>query len=179
VAIVDARTDPAAARATCSLLASADRFGVLLLVLAESAPALTGRWEMDDFVLESATAAEFDARVRLLAEKRPSAAQITAGVITIDEVAYTAAVRGRLLDLTYTEFELLKHLVQHPMRVFSREQLLTDVWGYDYYGGVRTVDVHVRRLRAKLGTELERCIDTVRNVGYRFNPDHGDPEDDD
>ncbi|WP_240900836.1 winged helix-turn-helix domain-containing protein, partial [Kineococcus indalonis] len=70
--------------------------------------------------------------------------------------------------LTYKEFELLKHLAQHPGRVFTRAQLLQEVWGYDYFGGTRTVDVHVRRLRAKLGTEHEGAIGTVRNVGYRF-----------
>ncbi|MEI6365231.1 MAG: winged helix-turn-helix domain-containing protein, partial [Actinomycetes bacterium] len=71
-------------------------------------------------------------------------------------------------DLTFKEFELLKHLAQHPGRVFTRAQLLQEVWGYDYFGGTRTVDVHVRRLRAKLGTENESLIGTVRNVGYRF-----------
>ena len=80
----------------------------------------------------------------------------------------TARVRGRILDLTYKEFELLKFLAQHPGRVFSRAQLLQEVWGYDYFGGTRTVDVHVRRLRAKLGPEHEALIGTVRNVGYRF-----------
>ena len=79
-------------------------------------------------------------------------------------------VRGRILDLTYKEFELLKYLAQHPGRVFTRAQLLQEVWGYDYYGGTRTVDVHVRRLRAKLGPEHEALIGTVRNVGYRFVP---------
>ena len=79
-------------------------------------------------------------------------------------------MRGRSLDLTYKEFELLKYLAQHPGRVFSRAQLLQEVWGYDYFGGTRTVDVHVRRLRAKLGAEHEQLIGTVRNVGYRFVP---------
>jgi hypothetical protein len=78
---------------------------------------------------------------------------------------------ARALDLTYKEFELLKFLAQHPGRVFSRAQLLQEVWGYDYFGGTRTVDVHVRRLRAKLGTEHETLIGTVRNVGYRFVPE--------
>jgi DNA-binding response OmpR family regulator len=73
-----------------------------------------------------------------------------------------------VLDLTFKEFELLKYLAQHPGRVFSRQQLLSEVWGYDYFGGTRTVDVHVRRLRAKLGPEHETLIGTVRNVGYRF-----------
>ena len=73
-----------------------------------------------------------------------------------------------MLDLTYKEFELLKCLAQHAGRVFTRAQLLQEVWGYDYFGGTRTVDVHVRRLRAKLGPEHEAMIGTVRNVGYRF-----------
>ncbi len=77
-------------------------------------------------------------------------------------------VKGRSLDLTFKEFELLKYLAQHPGRVFSRSQLLQEIWGYDYFGGTRTVDVHIRRLRSKLGPEFESIIDTVRNVGYRF-----------
>ena len=86
----------------------------------------------------------------------------------VDESTYTAKLGGRTLDLTFKEFELLKYLAQHPGRVFTRDQLLQEVWGYDYFGGTRTVDVHVRRLRAKLGTENESLIGTVRNVGYRF-----------
>jgi DNA-binding response OmpR family regulator len=93
---------------------------------------------------------------------------IQSGNIVIDEASYSAKLNGVQLDLTYTEFELLKYLAQHPGRVFSLQQLLSDVWGYDYYGGTRTVDVHVRRLRAKLGPEYESVIGTVRNVGYRF-----------
>ncbi len=85
----------------------------------------------------------------------------------IDEGTYTARLRGRPLDLTYKEFELLKYLAQHAGRVFTRAQLLHEVWGYDFFGGTRTVDVHVRRLRAKLGPEYEALIGTVRNVGYK------------
>src|SRR6202035_2529720 len=81
---------------------------------------------------------------------------------------YTARLRGRALDLTFKEFELLKFLAQHPGRVFTRAHLLQEVWGYDYFGGTRTVDVHVRRLRAKLGTEHEGLIGTVRIGGYKF-----------
>ena len=88
--------------------------------------------------------------------------------VVVDDASYTAKVGGRSLDLTFKEFELLKYLAQHPGRVFSRQQLLQEVWGYDYFGGTRTVDVHVRRLRAKLGPEHETLIGTVRNVGYRF-----------
>src|ERR687884_403674 len=94
---------------------------------------------------------------------------IQAGELVIDEHSYSAKLRGRPLDLTYKEFELLKYLAQHPGRVFSRAQLLQEIWGYDYFGGTRTVDVHVRRLRAKLGTEHEALIGTVRNVGYKLD----------
>ena len=81
--------------------------------------------------------------------------EIRSGELAIDEATYAARLRGRVLDLTFKEFELLKYLAQHPGRVFTRAQLLQEVWGYDYFGGTRTVDVHVRRLRAKLGPEHE------------------------
>ena len=115
-----------------------------------------------------------ETRFRLVMERAATAGyddapqEISSGELTIDAGGYTARLRGRPLDLTYKEFELLKYLVQHPGRVFTRAQLLQEVWGYDYFGGTRTVDVHVRRLRAKLGTEHEHHIGTVRNVGYRF-----------
>jgi len=96
--------------------------------------------------------------------------EIRSGELSIDEATYTARLRARVLDLTFKEFELLKFLAQHPGRVFTRAHLLQEVWGYDYFGGTRTVDVHVRRLRAKLGAEHESLIGTVRNVGYRFVP---------
>ena len=95
---------------------------------------------------------------------------ISLGDLTIEEDTYTARLRGGPLELTYKEFELLKFLAQHPGRVFTREQLVTEVWGYDFFGGTRTVDVHVRRLRAKLGAEHESLIGTVRNVGYKMVP---------
>ena len=93
--------------------------------------------------------------------------KVTLGELVIDEGTYTARLRGRPLDLTYKEFELLKYLAQNAGRVFTRAQLLQEVWGYDFFGGTRTVDVHVRRLRAKLGSEHESLIGTVRNVGYK------------
>ncbi len=107
-------------------------------------------------------------RLALAASDDDDRAEFRSGDVVIDEASYTARVRGRALDLTYKEFELLKHLAQHPGRVFTRAQLLQEVWGYDYFGGTRTVDVHIRRLRAKLGSEYEALIGTVRNVGYRF-----------
>ena len=133
-------------------------------------------WGMDDVVLCTAGPAEVEARIRLsigrLAAHRdpddPEAHVIRSGEVVVDDARYTAKLGGRPLDLTFKEFELLKFLAQHPGRVFTREQLLQEVWGYDYFGGTRTVDVHVRRLRAKLGPENEVLIGTVRNVGYRF-----------
>jgi DNA-binding winged helix-turn-helix (wHTH) protein len=107
--------------------------------------------------------------------------EIRNGDLSVDEATYSAKLKGRVLDLTFKEFELLKYLAQHPGRVFTRAQLLQEVWGYDYFGGTRTVDVHVRRLRAKLGPEHESLIGTVRNVGYRFvtpeKPDRTDRTD--
>jgi DNA-binding response OmpR family regulator len=101
--------------------------------------------------------------------------EIRNGDLSVDEATYSAKLKGRVLDLTFKEFELLKYLAQHPGRVFTRAQLLQEVWGYDYFGGTRTVDVHVRRLRAKLGPEHESLIGTVRNVGYRFvTPEKGE-----
>ena len=135
---------------------------------------VNAEWGVDDVVLETSGPAEVDARLRLAIgrlERRTdddTPDEIRSGDVSIDEATYTARVGGRILDLTYKEFELLKFLAQHPGRVFSRAQLLQEVWGYDYFGGTRTVDVHVRRLRAKLGPEHEAVIGTVRNVGYRF-----------
>ena len=127
--------------------------------------------------------AEVEARLRLAMGRRVRNAaadapdEIRSGDLTIDEATYSARLRGRALDLTFKEFELLKFLAQHPGRVFTRAHLLQEVWGYDYFGGTRTVDVHVRRLRAKLGTEYEALIGTVRNVGYRFVPFKGVSDD--
>ena len=90
------------------------------------------------------------------------------GPLMLNLETYQAAVSGRVLDLTYMEYELLRFLAGHPAKVFTRETLLSRVWGYEYYGGARTVDVHIRRLRAKLGEEHAHLIQTVRSVGYRF-----------
>ncbi len=175
--LVDARRDLAHAKSLCRLLRTTGISTPLMAVLTEGGlAALNADWGLDDVLLDSAGPAEVDARLRLAltrvdAEDVAEAGPIKAGDLVIDEASYSARFRGRPLDLTYKEFELLKFLAQHPGRVFSRAQLLQEVWGYDYFGGTRTVDVHVRRLRAKLGPEHETLIGTVRNVGYRFVPD--------
>ncbi|MGO2660576.1 winged helix-turn-helix transcriptional regulator [Mycetocola reblochoni] len=172
VVILDARRDLAGAKALCKVLgASGSRTPVLLVVTEGGLTAVTADWGVADVVLATAGPAEVDARIRL-AEGRGAAANgqntIQASGVVIDEASYSAKVHGRTLDLTFKEFELLRFFAGHPSRVFTREQLLSEVWGYDYFGGTRTVDVHVRRLRAKLG-DLDQLIGTVRNVGYRFN----------
>jgi DNA-binding response OmpR family regulator len=179
VVIVDARRDLAQAKSLCRLLRTTGLDAPLLAIVTEGGlAALTPEWGLDDVLLETAGPAEVEARLRLavgrtsVAEPDDVPGEIRSGELTIDEATYSARLRGRVLDLTFKEFELLKYLAQHPGRVFTRAQLLQEVWGYDYFGGTRTVDVHVRRLRAKLGPEYESLIGTVRNVGYRFVPDH-------
>jgi len=176
VVVLDARRDLLAARATSRVLRATGTSVPLLGVVTEGGlAAVAPDWGLDDVVLETAGPAEVEARIRLGLGRAQAAGstverseEIRSGDLAIDEATYAAKVGGRVLDLTFKEFELLKYLAQHPGRVFTRDQLLQEVWGYDYFGGTRTVDVHVRRLRAKLGTDNEALIGTVRNVGYRF-----------
>ncbi len=177
VLLVDGRQELAHARDLCRLIRTTGVDVPVLLVLTEGGlAAVSHDWAMDDVLLNTIGPAELEARLRLAtgrlrAERDagdPDAHLIRSGDVVVDEATYTAKLGTRVLDLTFKEFELLKYLAQHPGRVFSREQLLQEVWGYDYFGGTRTVDVHVRRLRAKLGPEHETLIGTVRNVGYRF-----------
>ncbi len=175
--LVDGRQDLALARDLCRLIRTTGVRVPVLLVLTEGGlAAVSHDWGMDDVVLSTIGPAELEARMKLVAGRLraereaddPDAHVIRSGEVVVDEATYTAKLGSRTLDLTFKEFELLKYLAQHPGRVFSRQQLLQEVWGYDYFGGTRTVDVHVRRLRAKLGPEHEILIGTVRNVGYRF-----------
>lgn len=175
VILVDARTDFPAARSLCRLMEATGNTAPVVVITTEGGlSAVATDWEIADVLLDTAGPAEIDARIRLAMGRTQVEApaqmqtEIQAGELIIDDTAYSAKLRGRLLDLTYKEFELLKFLAQHPGRVFSRSALLQEVWGYDYFGGTRTVDVHIRRLRAKLGVENESLIGTVRNVGYRF-----------
>ena len=171
---LDARRDLAAAKSLAKILVATGIGAPLILVVTEGGlAAVSAEWGATDIVVEGAGPGELDARIRLAigrAQQFERSDKIHASGVVIDEASYSAKVNGRPLDLTYKEFELLRFLAQHPGRVFTREQLLSEVWGYDYFGGTRTVDVHIRRLRAKLG-DLESLIGTVRNVGYRFNVD--------
>jgi DNA-binding response OmpR family regulator len=172
VILVDARSDLASAKSLCKILTATGVNVPIVLVLTEGGlTAVSADWGASDVVLDTAGPAEVDARVRLVIGRLAQTvgtSKIQASGVVIDEASYSAKVHGKPLDLTFKEFELLRFFATHPSRVFTREQLLSEVWGYDYFGGTRTVDVHVRRLRAKLG-DLESVIGTVRNVGYRFN----------
>jgi len=176
--LIDARRDLPAAKSFTKLITSTGVDVPIMVITTEGGlSAINADWGIDDVILDTAGPAEVDARIRIVIGQsaieqlaiNPSAGEIRSGEVIIDESSYTAKIKGRVLDLTFKEFELLKYLAQHPGRVFTRSQLLQEIWGYDYFGGTRTVDVHIRRLRSKLGPEFEAIIGTVRNVGYRFS----------
>ena len=173
VVLVDARSELAETRSLCRSLAATCDQPVIPVLTEGGLIALSPDWKVADLLLTTTGPAELEARLRMVvarlqeAEERLDDGIITLGDLVIDENTYVARLKGRSLDLAYKEFELLKFLCQHAGRVFSRAQLLQEVWGYDFFGGTRTVDVHVRRLRAKLGSEYESLITTVRNVGYK------------
>ena len=175
---VDARRDLPNTKAFTKLITTTGVSTPIVVITTEGGlSAVNADWQIADVILDTAGPAEVDARIRIVIGKdallqlarNPALKEIRSGEVVIDEDSYTAKIKGRTLDLTFKEFELLKYLTQHPGRVFSRSQLLQEIWGYDYFGGTRTVDVHIRRLRSKLGPEFEAIIDTVRNVGYRFS----------
>jgi DNA-binding response OmpR family regulator len=173
VAIVDALTDLSRAREVCQRLAATQRsVAVVAVVYDAGLVEVDLEWGIDDVVLPDAGPAELQARLPLAVSRRrgvdnePEVDIVNLGDLTIDHASHTATVRDRRLDLTPTEFNLLNHLAAHQGRVFTRTQLLRDVWGYDSNYHPRTVDVHVQRLRSKLGAESESLIDTVRGVGY-------------
>jgi DNA-binding response OmpR family regulator len=169
--IVDARRDAAEVVGHADAASASGWEGTLLLVVEQHA---LERLRMPvrfpaDFAMRDATPAETAARVRALlwpGEETAADDLIRIGDLTLDLASYQAQVAGAPVEFTYLEYTLFAYLVTHPNRVYSREVLLSRVWGTDYYGGARTVDVHVRRIRAKLGPEAARHLETVRNVGY-------------
>lgn len=173
-AVVDATGETDAGWVFARGLRRREPTAVPLLVLVTGAQLgdLALRDELfDDFCLSPFHPAELEARIRHLLWReggggRPDLVEYAELVLNLE--TYQASIGSRPLDLTYMEYELLKFLAQNPGKVFTREILLSRVWGYEYYGGARTVDVHVRRLRAKLGEEHANLIQTVRSVGYRF-----------
>ena len=177
--LLDARSELGNMKSLARILQTTGMSSPLLLIVTEGGLlAINEEWGATDIILNTAGPAEVDARIRLaVSRNKPKALSslVESIGIHIDETTYTAKLHGQPLDLTYKEFELLKFLTTHPGRVFSREQLLSEVWGYDYFGGTRTVDVHIRRLRFKLG-DLEAMIGTVRNRGYSFNANRNETE---
>jgi DNA-binding response OmpR family regulator len=173
-AVIAAETDPEGAWLIARSLRKRDRAVSPLLVLVSGAQLaeLELRNDLfDDFCLTPFHPVELEARLRHLFWRagggvRPDMVEYGALVLNLE--TYQATIESHPLDLTYMEYELLKFLTQNPGKVFTRETLLSRVWGYEYYGGARTVDVHIRRLRAKLGEEHANLIQTVRSVGYRF-----------
>lgn len=145
---------------------------ILALVTGAQLAELAMREDLfDDFALTPFHPQEVEARLRHLFYRAGQGARpeiVEYGPLVLNLETYQAAITDHPLDLTYMEYELLKFFATHPGKVFTRETLLSRVWGYEYYGGARTVDVHVRRLRAKLGEEQANLIQTVRSVGYRF-----------
>ncbi|MBK0420546.1 winged helix-turn-helix transcriptional regulator [Leucobacter sp. CSA2] len=167
--LIDGALDARRARAACLALAEGVATPRIVVLPEVALTALTPEWGVSELLLPTASPAEIEVRLRLLARDEPESKPQTvqsSGVL-IDEANFTARLFGQPLDLTYKEFELLHFLAANPDRVFTRDQLLSEVWGTDYFGGTRTVDVHVRRLRAKLG-DHEGLISTVRGVGYGF-----------
>ncbi len=133
----------------------------------EQIRALDHHLPLDDFVADGATGEEIRARLRCAYHGEEAPAE-SVGELEIDEDRYEVKVGGMPVDLTFKEFELLRFLAHRPGRVFTREMLLEQVWGYDYFGGARTVDVHIRRIRSKIEREGDAYIRTVRGVGYIF-----------
>jgi DNA-binding response OmpR family regulator len=168
--VADAVADPEAAHELLSVLSAAGSpVGVWAVLSREDLPRFPWHQACDDFVFPQASETELRARLELLRVRRGDTGEavVRLGPVTINRETFQVTLGGRPLDLTYKEFELLRFLAERPGRVFSRASLLQEVWGYDFYGGTRTVDVHVRRLRAKLGPGHEHLIETVRGVGYR------------
>jgi DNA-binding response OmpR family regulator len=170
VVLVDAGENPGQAWQVLTTLRRDDGERTIA-VIVERADLDRFPWQeyADEFVYPGAPEAELRVRLAMLRRRAGDADATTVrlGDLRIDVDTYKVTAGGRPLDLTFKEFELLRFLAMHPGRVFTRPALLREVWGYDFYGGTRTVDVHVRRLRAKLGGEREHLIETVRSVGYR------------
>ncbi|MBI4261120.1 MAG: response regulator transcription factor [Actinobacteria bacterium] len=168
--VVDACENPPHAFAILQALAGADT-GVPVIVVVDREHLERHPWHeaADELVFPGAPPAELRVRLAMLHRRFAGGGEevVRLGPVTLSVDSYQVLVDGRLLDLTYKEFELLRFLASRPGRVFTRAALLREVWGYDFYGGTRTVDVHVRRLRAKLGPGGEHLIETVRGVGYR------------
>ena len=170
VILVDGRNQPDSAAAVIRKLVNDTEASFLGVLSPHNLSSFDWSCGLSDFVTGSCTAAELEVRLaRLINPAVPEGADvIRRGEIVINKERFEVKLSGDVIDLTFKEFELLQYLASRPGKVCSRTTLLQEVWGYDFFGGTRTVDVHVRRLRAKLGHQAS-AIETVRNVGYRFS----------
>ena len=169
--VIEIGNDPDTAATVASKVREELSVPVLLVVDRMLTRDLEGREGLDDFILTPIDPVELSVRLGRIGADLPDTESedvLSFEDLELDTGTYQATIAGKPIDLTYMEYELLRYLVENMNRVWSREQLLSRVWGYDYFGGSRTVDVHVRRLRAKLGEERASWITTVRSVGYRF-----------
>lgn len=181
VILIDGRRDLPQVRSLCQLLRSTGPGCPLVLVVTEGGlAAVTADWGIDDVLLDTVSPAEVEARLRLAMGRQQivnddSPMEIRNGDLSVDEATYSAKLKGRVLDLTFKEFELLKYLAQHPGRVFTRAQLLQEVWGYDYFGGTRTVDVHVHAAarQARPGARVADRHRTERRLSIRYAGEGG------
>ena len=173
-AVISAVEDRESAIAICQILRKRENpIAPLLLIIdhGQLASLMTNEELFDDFCVAPLVTDEIEARLNHLLWRTGRGKEhdiIVYGPLALNLETYQAVIGGKPLDLTFMEYELLRFLAAHPGKVFTREVLLSRVWGYEYFGGARTVDVHIRRLRAKLGEEHANLIDTVRSVGYRF-----------
>ena len=167
--------DPISAVRSIKTNAELKHIPIVALVDAREAPGLDFSIGLEDFLVKSDTFEELHTRIKFVLwrlSKVDSKDTIKAGALVMNLASYQATVRGEQIELTFKEFELLRFLLTHRGRVFSRDALLRHVWGDEYLGGTRTVDVHIRRLRAKIGPEFDDLIQTVRNVGYKLIEDN-------
>ena len=172
-AVIEVQRDLGSALALAAKIADEANLPVLLVIDRTLTAEVATESAIGDFILSPIDRTELRVRLQRLGAGPPEAEAEASEILNFRDLelnlaTYQATIGGAPSDLTYMEYELLRFFVENPARVWSREQLLAKVWGYDYFGGSRTVDVHVRRLRAKLGEERSSWISTVRSVGYRF-----------
>jgi DNA-binding response OmpR family regulator len=167
-ALVDLRSEPLQQLRNARRIHEDVGCPVIVVVTSSQTALIENEPWIDDFISDAIDPLELRLRIHRLTGQGDGLETLRYKSLELNLATYQATVDGRPIDLTYMEYELLRFFIEHQGRVWSREQLLQKVWGYDYFGGARTVDVHVRRLRAKLGEERASWITTVRSVGYRF-----------
>jgi DNA-binding response OmpR family regulator len=168
VVVVEVAQEPAASLRKARSLVEDLGVQVLVVVDRHQANLLADARYVADFTIGRPDPIELRARLSRLTREETAGEIVQFKDLELNTATYQATVTDKPVDLTYMEYELLRFFIKNPGRVWSREQLLSKVWGYDYFGGARTVDVHIRRLRSKLGEERASWITTVRSVGYRF-----------